>query len=180
MAVIKNVVINWLNADPKRPQQYKGQGRRRWQVTMLTDNKAEATRWKSEYGFRVTPVESEGKLQYQARLSRKAYAALEGSDGMADDLTKPQERPVSVIGADGSSIDPNTVGNGSVGDVSFNVFTRPDGEVFRTLKAIMIRRWVQRKPFEDEDAFDLDGKLEVITEDSKGSKEDDDDNLFND
>lgn len=172
MAIIKNVELRWLYADPERPQQYKGQGRRRWKVQIATFDKAEAALWKKEYGLAATPEEDEasGKIKYVASLTRPAYKAKEGSDGQLDDLDS-KNTPVNVLDASGTPIDPNTVGNGSVGDVAVQVFVRPtDKEIFRTLKTIVVRTWRKRKAFVDEDQFDFSGETKVIEEDGNESK----------
>lgn len=162
MAIIKDVMLFWLDADPERPRQYQGKGRRRWGVQIRTSDKAEATRWTKEFGMKVTPEEEDGKIVYRAKLSRPAYSAEKDSDGQIDDMSE-KRKPVNVMLGNGDTLDPNTVGNGSRGDVALDLFVRPgDGEKFRTLKTVCVRHWVKREPFVDEDAMSFSDDVTVV------------------
>ena len=175
MPILKNVEFHWVATDPESPQQFKGKGRRRWGVQIRTQDDKEAKRWQKEFGFKVTmEKDDDGNLYHRAKLSRNAYAAEEGSSGQVDDLEKPQ-KPPAVIFADGSPIDGSEVGNGSVGDVSFNHFVRDDGEAFRTLKTLCIRKWIKREPYVDPDQFDLNDDGEIVEE---SKEEENGDGLF--
>jgi len=99
--------------------------------------------------------DKDGKLVYKTSISRYAYGS--GPDGN-EDTTKPN-KPVNVILADGTPLDPNTVGNGSIANVSFYVKEDKSG---RTLKGIQVMKLFKFEARGDEDEFELTDEFEVI------------------
>jgi hypothetical protein len=174
MAVLKNVELWFPRLTADRPEQYQNKGSRKWKVQLRTRDKTEANRWKTEFGFKITPEEDdEGKMFYRTTLSRRAFDPVEGSDGQLDDLEKPRQAP-SVILGNGEALDPYSIGNGSVGDVAFSFFAREDGEKFRTLKTVAVRKLIKREVREDDDQIELSDDVEIIEE----STDDEDNSLF--
>jgi hypothetical protein len=163
MAIIKNVEFFFPRLAADRPEQYQGKGSRRWKVQIRTRVKSEAEQWKKEYGFKVTPDEDDKGMYYKTTVSARAYDPLEGSDGQADNLEKPRTAPTVILG-NGSPLDPYTIGNGSVGDVAFGFFARDDGEKFRTLKTVAVRKLFKREPREDDDQIELSDNIEIVDE----------------
>jgi hypothetical protein len=157
MAILNNVTLAWVACDPERPKQYKGTGPFKWSVQISTSDKKEAAAWAENFGFKMTPFEGEdGKIHYKTSLSTYAFGKEDG-DGKA----KPN-KPIGVMLMNGELLDPNTVGNGSIGNVSFNVTENKDGEKTRRLKGIQVKKLVKYVPTKDEDEFELSDDFEII------------------
>jgi hypothetical protein len=165
MPIIKNVEFWFPRLAADRPEQYQNKGARRWKVQIRTRNKAEADVWKKDFGFKVTPEEDDNGLFYRATVSARAFEAQEGTQGTVDNLEKPRTAPAVILG-NGQQLDPYTIGNGSVGDVSFSYFKRDDGEQFRTLKGIAVRKLFKRESREEEQ-FDFDDNVEIIEQEQE-------------
>lgn len=163
MAILNNVTLAWVACDPERPKQYKGTGPFKWSVQISTSDKKEAATWTEKYGIKTTPFENEGRIFYKASLSTYAFGK-EDADGKA----KPN-KPVGVMLMNGEPLDPNAVGNGSVGNVSF--FVSDDKEV-RRLKGIQVRTLRKYERNTDDD-FELSDDFEII--DSASEKDSDGD-----
>ena len=167
MAIINNVEIHWVKCDPSKPERYQGKGPAKFSVQIRVKDKKQKESLEKEYGFKFSPMEDkDGKLVYKTSISRYAYGS--GPDGN-EDTSKPN-KPVNVILADGTPLDPNTVGNGSIANISF--FTKED-KSGRTLKGIQVMKLMKFEPRADEDEFELTDNFEVI--DSQGTKDNEND-----
>jgi hypothetical protein len=155
MAIINNVEIHWVKCDPSKPERYEGKGPAKFSIQLRVKDKKTKENLEKEYGFRFSPMEVDDKVIYKTSISRYAYAS--GPDGK-EDVTKPN-KPVNVILADGTPLDPNTVGNGSIGNVSF--YTKDD-KSSRTLKGIQVTKLIKFEPRGDEDEFELTDEFVVI------------------
>jgi hypothetical protein len=173
MPVIKQVEIWYPRLSADRPTQYKGMGPRTWNLQLRTYDKKEADRWKKEYGMKITPEENEeGKIYYRAKLSRKAYAPVADSKGQVDDLDRPKDPP-SVIMKNGEKLDPYSIGNGSIADVAFSVYTPPNSEeVFRTLITVAVKKLIRRQVRESDTEIELDDDIEIVDEEEDVTNDD--------
>jgi hypothetical protein len=155
MAIINNVEIHWVKCDPSKPERYQGKGPAKFSIQIRVRDKKVKESLEKEYGFKFSPMELDDKLVYKTSISRYAFGS--GPDGN-EDLSKPN-RPVNVILADGTPLDPNTVGNGSIANVSF--FTKED-KSSRTLKGIQVTKLIKFEARGDDDEFELTDNFEVI------------------
>ena len=156
MAIINNVEIHWVKCDPARPERYQNKGPAKFSVQIRVKDKKTKESLEKDYGFKFSPMEDkDGKLVYKTSLSR--YAFQSDKDGN-EDVTK-LNKPVNVILADGTPVDPNTVGNGSIANISF--FTKED-KSGRTLKGIQVMKLFKFEARGDEDEFELTDEFEVI------------------
>jgi len=163
MPIINNVSLAWVKCDPEAPVQYKGQGPYKWSVQVSTGDKKVSESWTKEFGMKMTPFEgSDGKIQYKTTLSAYAYAKDDGSG------TTKKNRAITVMLMNGDLIDPNTIGNGSIGNVSF--YLSEDKET-RRLKGIQVRKLIKYEGSSD-DKFELSDDFEIIESQSANSEED--------
>ena len=171
MAVIQNVQLFWLNCNPEKPRRFqnKASAPATWSLQFRVADKKTADSYAKDFGFRFTPVEDDGKIVYRTSISAYAFAA--GPDG-EEDPNRPN-RPIRVIGADGRDIDPDTVGNGSIGNISFYV---RDDKSSRSLRGVQVTTWKVFKPRDAEDEFDTSGEMTIIEDNT--AEEDSVDDLF--
>ena len=105
--IIRNAELFFVKLNPKKPNAAFNRDNPTWEVQIRTRDKAEAKSWWKELNLRVQPKEDDEGLYYVANLKKKSKKR-DGSD-MA---------PVNVVGGDLSPVDPDTIGNGSVGNLS--------------------------------------------------------------
>lgn len=104
--IISNAELFFAKLDPAKPNASFNRDNPTWEVQIRTRDKAEAKSWK-EMNLRVQPKEDDDGIYYAANLKKKSKKR-DGSD-MA---------PVNVVAGDLSPVDPATIGNGSVGNLS--------------------------------------------------------------
>lgn len=167
MPVISNVTLLWVKCNTERPVRYQNQATApaQWSVQLRTKSKALKQETEKAYKFKWTLVEADdGSHEYKTNLSTYAYQQTDGKE----DPTK-LNKPVSIIGGDGRTIDPDTVGNGSIGNVSF---TYNEEKGTRRLKAIQVVKW-KKYERKDDTAFDLVDDFEIVDEDGNSADLDD-------
>jgi hypothetical protein len=102
--ILKNVELHWVKLDPKRPNTtFDKDGK--WEVQIRTTDKSQAKEWK-DANLKVDVVDSDDGVYYKAML-RKSSKKKDGESNA----------PVKVVNGSLEDIDPNHVGNGSVGNV---------------------------------------------------------------
>ena len=156
MAIIRNVEIFWVKCDPKNPSRYEGKGPAKWTVQFRVKDKDTKKQLEDLYGFKFSPIEDDvsGKLVYKTTISRYAFRA----DPSGKENVNDPNKPVSVVLGDLSPVDPNTVGNGSIGHISFSF---KDDKSSRTLKGIQL---IKMKVFEggSDEEFEATDDFEII------------------
>jgi len=104
--IISNAELFFAKLDPASPNASFNRDNPTWEVQIRTRDKATAKGWK-DMNLRVQPKEDDDGIYYAANLKKKSKKR-DGSD-MA---------PVNVVAGDLSPIDPKTLGNGSIGNLS--------------------------------------------------------------
>jgi len=104
--ILSNVELFFAKLDPANPNSRFDKDFPTWEVQIRTKDKAVAKGWK-EQNLRVTPDENDDGVFYRANLKKKSKKR-DGSD-MA---------PVNVVAGDLSAVDPATIGNGSIANLS--------------------------------------------------------------
>jgi len=171
MPIIKDVEIYWAKLDPKRPvPKYLKPTVKEWSLEIRTYDKAVSEQWKSEFHLRPKFLEAAdgGKPYYRAKLQKMAIANTKDPEAKIGE-------PVEVVGPKLEAINPNTVGNGSIGDVMVHfrnwTFENKPG-ISADLRKVRIKKLVEYyREFEDFD--ELDEELEIIgtvTDTVKGEK----------
>jgi hypothetical protein len=96
---INNVELNWAKLDPERP--VEAFGNIQWELQIATTDAALAKEMTERH---LNVKEKDGK--FVVSLKRKAFKK-----------DQSPSRPVVVVGADTSPLDPKIIGNGSIGNV---------------------------------------------------------------
>jgi hypothetical protein len=104
--ILSNVELYFAKLDPANPNSRFDKDNPTWEVQIRTKDKAVAKEWKDN-NLRVTPDENDEGVFYRANLKKKSKKR-DGSD-MA---------PVNVVAGDLSPINPSTIGNGSIANLS--------------------------------------------------------------
>jgi hypothetical protein len=113
MAILKNVQMYWVKCDPDRPNAKMDKDKPQWEVQIRTKDKNQAAEWKANH-IKVTLVEGDDGVYYRANLKKKAKK----KDGT------PNTAPEFVNGKR-EYVDPNTVGNGSIGNIRIFSYEYP-------------------------------------------------------
>lgn len=104
--IIPNAELFFAKLDPARPNASFNKENPTWEVQIRTRDKKVAKGWK-DMNLRVQPKEDDEGLYYAANLKKKSMKR-DGSP-MA---------PVNVVAGDLSPVDPATIGNGSIANLS--------------------------------------------------------------
>jgi len=104
--ILENVELFFAKLDPENPNSRFDKENPTWEVQIRTKDKAVAKFWKDN-NLRVTPDENDEGVFYRANLKKKSKKR----DGSA-------MQPVNVVAGDLSPIDPKTIGNKSIGNLS--------------------------------------------------------------
>jgi len=104
--ILSNVELFFAKLDPANPNSRFDQENPTWEVQIRTKDKAVAKSWK-EQNLRVTPDENDDGVFYRTNLKKKSKKR-DGSDMAA----------VNVVAGDLSPVNPATIGNGSIANLS--------------------------------------------------------------
>jgi hypothetical protein len=104
--IIRNAEMFFVKLDPSRPSATFNKDNPTWEAQIRTRNKQQAKEWK-ELNLKVTPKEDDDGIFYAANLKKKSKKR-DGTDMVAP----------NVVAGDLSPIDPKTIGNGSIGNLS--------------------------------------------------------------
>jgi len=167
MAIIKDVELHWIKCDPENPVRYQGKlsNPAKWSVQIRTSDKAEKALWEKEYGMKMTADEQDGAIFWRTSLTTFAYRR--GDDGNED--TTRLNKQVTTVLADLSAVDPKTIGNGSVGNVSFYVKADKSS---RSLKGIQLTKLIKYDNTDD-DEFEASDDFEVLDQEGNHLSEED-------
>jgi hypothetical protein len=101
--IIKNVAVYFAKLDPENPDRYDPENLC-WSLQIRTFDKAEKRAW-ADLGLNCKTVDpDEGEIYYKVSLKKPITSR---KTGRAND-------PVQVINGKGVSIDPRSIGNGSI------------------------------------------------------------------
>jgi hypothetical protein len=104
--ILSNVELFFAKLDPANPNSRFDKENPTWEVQIRTKDKAVAKFWKDQ-NLRVTPDENDDGVFYRSNLKKKSKKR-DGSDMAA----------VNVVAGDLSPVDPSTIGNGSIANLS--------------------------------------------------------------
>lgn len=146
MAILKNVELFFAKLDPKRPNATFNKENPTWELQIRTRDKAQAKEWK-ELKLNVKPDEDDDGVYYKANLKKKSKKR-DGSD----------QNPVQLVDGGLNAIDPNRLGNGSVGNVRIYQYDYEVGGrkgVASMLMAVQVTELRQYDPKPREDDFEM-------------------------
>jgi hypothetical protein len=157
--ILKMVTVNFVKADPVRlPKPYKEGEPRKWSIQLVTTDKAVRDYWKS-LSLKITAVVPDDGDPYFKTNIYKNCTKREG--GPAD--------PVEVVDGNGTPIDPNRVGNGSICNVRIYQWENSTGNISTQLQAIQVVTWIvkeasQREEFDQVETKVVNPAAEPVTE----------------
>jgi len=152
MAILKNVELFFAKLDPKKPNATFDANNPTWEVQIRTRDKKVVKQWK-DLNINVKTDEDDDGIFYKANLKKKTKKA----NG------EPQN-PVKLVAGDLTDIDPNILGNGSIGNVriyqyKYNVGGREG--IASMLMAVQVTTLKEYTPKPREDDFEMTD-MEVI------------------
>ena len=106
MALIKNVEIYFAKLNPKRPNPKFNKENPTWEVQIRTTDKEKKKEWETLNLAVKAVVPDEGVPYYRVNLRKKSIK----EDG-------DNSSPVSVVDGKLNPIDPDSIGNGSIGNI---------------------------------------------------------------
>ena len=105
--LLNNVDLSWVKFDPANPDSGFDKKSPQYSCTVQTDNKVDAEAWKKS-GMNVKPKDENNKVVYSVTLKKKIYL---------DETGKNSTKPPAVVDKQLQPVNPNTIGNGSKGNV---------------------------------------------------------------
>jgi len=146
MAVLKDCELFFAKLNPNKPNSMFDKENPTWEVQIRTRDKAKAKQWK-ELSINVKPDEDDEGMFYKATIKKRSKRR----DGT-------EQKPVQLLGGDLSEIDPDKLGNGSIGNVRvyqypYNVGGR-EGTA-SMLMAVQVTTYKKYEPKPREDDFDV-------------------------
>lgn len=152
MAMLKNVELFFAKLNPSKPNARFDKENPTWEVQIRTRDKAQAKSWK-DMSLNVKTDDDDGGIFYKATLKKKSKKR----DGT------PQ-KPVDLVGGDLSQLDPDKLGNGSVGNVriyQYDYDVAGKKGVATMLMGIQVTKYKEYEPKPREDDFEM-MDMEVI------------------
>jgi hypothetical protein len=116
MALLKGCELHFAKLDPKRPNARYNKQNPTWELQIRTSSKEQRKEWIA-MNLPVKDVipEEDGALPYsRVNLRKKSITAKAEAAS-----------PVNVVGGDLKPLDPNTIGNGSIGNLRIFQYEYP-------------------------------------------------------
>ncbi|WP_396189901.1 hypothetical protein [Flavobacterium sp.] len=181
MAILKNVEMWFAKLDPKHPNARMNKQNPTWELQLRTSNAEQKKEWEA-LGFKpklivgkegaedegepvLTP---EGKKQWRINLKKKS-------------LNKDNEpaAAVKVVNGHLEELDPNTLGNGSIGNVRIYQYEYDKADGTKALAAVLtgvqVTRHVMYIPKPREDDFEMSETETIMPAAAIPESTDDDD-----
>ena len=148
MAIIKNAELWFAKLDPKRPSAKFNKKNPTWELQIRTTDKAVKKAWE-ELNLAVKAiVPDEGAPYFRVNLRKKSIKE-DGQDAS----------PIKVVNGHLEDIDPNSIGNGSIGNVRIfqYEYTREGGGkgVASVLMGVQVTKHIVYKPKPRDDDFSM-------------------------
>lgn len=152
MAILKNVELFFAKLDPNKPNARFDANNPTWEVQIRTRDKDQAKEWK-EKNINVKTDDDDKGVFYKATLKKKTRKA-----------SGDPQNPVVLVGGDLTPIDPNILGNGSIGNVRVYQYDYEVGGrkgIASMLMSIQVSTLREYTPKPREDDFEII-EMEVI------------------
>lgn len=158
MAIVKDCEIWFLKADPKRPNAKFNAQNPTWECQIRTTSKEVKKTWEAMNLQVKAVVPDDGAPFYRVNLRKKSIKT-----------DKEPASPVNVVNGKLEPLDPNTVGNGSIGNIRVfqYEYTKKDGSrgVVSVLMGVQITKHIVYAPKPRGDDFDAT-EMEIVEPDS--------------
>jgi hypothetical protein len=167
MTILKNCPLFYCKVDPKRPNSKFNRENPTWEVQIRTTNKDQKKEWEQANLLVKPVVPDDGPPYWRVNLRKKSIR----SNGEAS-------TPVELIDGKLQPVDPNTVGNGSVGNVKVYQYEYEKKQgggkgIVSVLMGIQLVKHVLYTPKPRDDDFGDAGETEIVAEEMADSAEDD-------
>lgn len=127
MALVKNVELWFAKLDPSKPSKKFNKTNPTWELQIRTKSKDVKKEWEA-LGLKVKAViPDEGEPFYRVNLRKKSIKG----DG------EPSSAP-SVVGGKLEPINPNSIGNGSIGNVRIYQYEYNDAAKGKSLASVLM------------------------------------------
>jgi hypothetical protein len=140
MTVVNNAELWFARLDPKYPNDKFNKDNPTWEVQIRTKDRKVAKLWKDEYSLKTTQeLDADDKPYWKSNLKRRSKKA--NGEALS---------PVEVVDGDLNPVDPRTIGNGSIGNVSlFQYESKSEaakGKIISMLKKIQLTKHIVYDP----------------------------------
>jgi len=158
VAVLKDCELWFVKANPKRPNAKFNKANPTWEVQIRTTSKAVKKAWEdAKLSVKAVVPDEEGQAPYYRVNLRKKSIKKEGNEPSG---------PVQVVNGAMEPIDPDTIGNGSIGNVRVFQYTYKKTEggegVANVLMGIQVKKHIIYVPKPRTDDFSDEGETEVV------------------
>jgi hypothetical protein len=127
MAIIKNVEMWFAKLDPLRPNAKYNKDNPTWELQIRTSDKNEKAAW-VDMGLSVKAVlPDEGAPYWRVNLRKKSVKT-----------SKEASSPVEVLDANLEPLDPNSIGNGSIGNIRIFQYEYPKADGSRGIACVLM------------------------------------------
>ena len=163
MPILKNCEIWFAKLNPSRPNARFSKENPTWEIQLRTKDKAQKKMWE-ELKLPVKAVlPDEGEPYFRLNLRKKSIKK-----------DKTPADPVTVVRGDLSPVDPNSIGNGSIGNIRIFQYEYPkDGGGTGTASILMAIQLTKHIEYEATHADDFDMEETETVPMSVGSADDD-------
>lgn len=163
MAIIEKVELWWVQCDPAKPNPRLDKENPSWEVQIRTARPEQKAEWETaglkckvlQYGAKAKDADGnslEGENILDANGKKQWYHSLK-KRSMYKDLTTGQKKPANppqIVDGGMKPMDPNSIGNGSIGNVNFSTrkYQKPDGSpgIASTLLGLQITKLLVYTP----------------------------------
>lgn len=147
MAIVKDCELWFCKLDPKRPNSKFNKKNPTWEVQIRTSNKDQKKEWEA-LGLQVKAVvPDEGEPFFRVNLRKKSIK----EDG-------DKAGPIKVVDGAMNEIDPNSIGNGSIGNIRIFQYEYPKeggGKgIASVLMGVQVTKHLVYKPKPRDDDFE--------------------------
>jgi len=169
MAIIRDCEIWFAKLDPKRPNAKYNKKNPTWECQIRTTSKEIKKSWEAMNLSVKAVLPDEGAPYYRVNLRKKSIK--EDTEAAS---------PVKVVNGGLEDIDPNTIGNGSIGNIRIFQYEYPKDDktkgIASVLMGIQITKHIVYKAKARDDDFDMTETETVDNADMSEDNEDFDDN----
>ena len=175
MPILKNVEMYYIKCNPKRPNNTFDKKQPTWEVQLRTTSKDQKNEWINA-GLQVRAVvPDDGEPYFRVNLRKRSIK----NDG-------EKALPVEVVDGALEPVDPDTIGNGSIGNVRVlqRTYMKEGGGtgIANTLVGIQVIKHIVYKPVPHADSFEetTTERIELaddVNENEEVGTEDDDDDF---
>jgi hypothetical protein len=178
MTILRKCELWWIKCDPKKPNPTFDKENPRWEVQIRTTDKSQMQDWKAVNLKPKSVTDEDGNhLYWKINLQKKSKKS---------DNETPLA-PVKFVDGGLNDIDPNTVGNGSVGDVRLFQYDYETGTgknkkkgIASMLMAVQVTKHIVYTPPQREDDFEMQDTEVIEHQDSLGEGEEENTDQEND